>query len=62
MEIDYEMRRVAAVRAKTRIGAHAQAGLTTNSYTHDFVDKECHTVNGLELTESRFLLIAEKPK
>jgi hypothetical protein len=26
------------------------------------LDKECHTENGLELTESRFLLIAEKPK
>ena len=26
------------------------------------LDKECHTVNGLELTESRFLLVAEKPK
>lgn len=26
------------------------------------LDKECRTENGLELTESRFLLIAEKPK
>jgi SAM-dependent methyltransferase len=26
------------------------------------LDKECHTANGLELTESRFLIIADKPK
>jgi len=26
------------------------------------LDRECHTENGLELTESRFLLIADKPK
>lgn len=26
------------------------------------LNEECHTKNGLELTESRFLLIAEKPK
>lgn len=26
------------------------------------LDRECHTDNGLELTESRFLLIADKPK
>jgi len=26
------------------------------------LDRECRTENGLELTESRYLLIAEKPK
>lgn len=26
------------------------------------LDRECHTENGLELTESRFLIIAHKPK
>jgi SAM-dependent methyltransferase len=26
------------------------------------LDEECHTANGLELTESRFLVIADKPK
>jgi SAM-dependent methyltransferase len=26
------------------------------------LDEECHTANGLELTQSRFLVIADKPK